>query len=295
MLKEGYCYDFLIAGEVELPDGYVYFKLRDPNGFQHLLSKDFYRHYNLKPGTTVSCLISRVNCSGQVFLEPVHPFYRNGESYPFRIKKTEGFGTSDTGQPKVLLTDRYDNEFLFPAAAFGENIHEGMQVFCLVERIKRGVPVLCPQKYLEGFDTLESGRDYSFDVTSVMVFGHREEYYILEKSGFHFRLRKKYYRHYGFGPGDSIGCVCIKGNGIPRLEPVHPLFKVGQIYSFEVLEQMQATTSGDVVKDMLVLKNPAGKSIHAEIPAGSVFHLSDRIQGRVTSITFGIPSVEVFP
>jgi hypothetical protein len=53
---------------------------------RHLVPTKFYKNYIIKLGEYYKFHIDKINCKGQIFLEPMHPEYRIGESYEFRVK-----------------------------------------------------------------------------------------------------------------------------------------------------------------------------------------------------------------
>lgn len=276
-----------------LPDGYPYFRLQDPNGFQHLLAKDLYAGYGLAVGRQVICLVSKINCSGQIFIEPEHPHYKPGCTYPFEVKRIEFVGGTDPEHATAALSDVFGNELYLPYGSFVIKPARGERVDCMVEKIKKGVPVVCPLAYTEGYKTLEEGRSYDFRVVTVMTFGRRDDYYILKRGKCRYRIRQKYFRSYGFGAGDTIKCTFRRSGGLPYLEPEHPLYTPGNEYDFEVLEITRMNLYPEGEKDMIRLKNPAGKDINAAIPEGMDVSGSRYVRCIVASIKFGVPSVEI--
>jgi len=87
-LLEGKFYTFKIHNLVRLQDDAYYFVLLDINGMKHFIPAAFYEHYGLSKGNEIICKIDKINCTGRIILEPLHPVYREGEVYNFDIAET---------------------------------------------------------------------------------------------------------------------------------------------------------------------------------------------------------------
>jgi len=85
-LQEGMILDFLLKAVITLQDQKQYFILEDPDGMKHFLEEEPYQHYHLKTGSYIRCRVDKINCTGRVFLEPEHPYYKTGAIYHFRIQ-----------------------------------------------------------------------------------------------------------------------------------------------------------------------------------------------------------------
>ncbi len=138
-LQEGSCYRFNYRKKVLLSDENEYMVFEDPFGINHLLPLADYMHYNLVCPSVVTCLVSRINCTGRVFLEPLHPVYRIGTIHSFEITGNafrDGkrfLCTKDVfGNPIDILTDT-SMQGLPPA---------GTEIECRVTTLKKGKPEL---------------------------------------------------------------------------------------------------------------------------------------------------------
>jgi len=86
-LKTGEVYKFLIIKKLKFPGGIDYFVMQDPYGDKHLLTARHYDHYNIQIQQYYNCRVDKVNCQGRLFFEPIHPFFKVGNSYLFSFKK----------------------------------------------------------------------------------------------------------------------------------------------------------------------------------------------------------------
>jgi len=84
---EGQFYEFEFVKKVFIDTEFLVFK--DNFGERHVIPSLHYRHYMLTPGQMVKCLITRVDCSGKLSIEPEHPFYKIGGTYEFDFVKVQ--------------------------------------------------------------------------------------------------------------------------------------------------------------------------------------------------------------
>lgn len=140
-LTEGEAYAFRFVKLVNLSDGEDYMVLEDPFEIRHMITYSFYRKYNLQPGTEIICRVDKINCTGRVFLEPEHPHYKIGtrcDCELLRIEKSQ----NDEKSFCLIVQDIFGNEVIMEVSdEIKDNLLNG-QINCLVEGVKRGVPVL---------------------------------------------------------------------------------------------------------------------------------------------------------
>ena len=80
-LQENKYYDFRILKTTTAPDEILYFIIEDPFGDKHMMEAECYESFGFKIGDVIKVRIDRINCKGQVFFEPKHPKYNEGEIY----------------------------------------------------------------------------------------------------------------------------------------------------------------------------------------------------------------------
>ena len=86
-LEQGSFYFFKLHKEIKAPEGTPYLVFIGPYNFRHSVPAEFYTSYNLEFGKTYLCKVDKINCTGHIFIEPPHPYYRENESYLFRYVK----------------------------------------------------------------------------------------------------------------------------------------------------------------------------------------------------------------
>ncbi len=140
-LIEGETYPFQFIRIVPLSDNMNYMLMEDPYGIRHLVPYEYYIQYGIQTGSTVNCRIDKINCTGRVFLEPEHPFYKMGSTFYFEIV---GFKEADKQNTHLvyIVKDAFGNEiFVESERGFLNNLEKG-QLSCLIEGFKKGKPVL---------------------------------------------------------------------------------------------------------------------------------------------------------
>ena len=136
---EGDKYPFKIHNLVKLQDGANYYVLLDVNGLKHFLPSEFYISYGFMVGDEITCTIDKINCTGRIFLEPNHPFYKEGESYEFTIENICKTGDLFTVQVK----DIFENSIEVPVyGTKSDSIMDKKKVVCRVQSIKKGKIIL---------------------------------------------------------------------------------------------------------------------------------------------------------
>lgn len=84
---EGQVYEFTFVKKVFIDEEHLVFENKNAERF--VIPSMHYRHYDLVPGQTVMCLITRVDCSGKISFEPEHPYYHIGGIYDFDFVKMQ--------------------------------------------------------------------------------------------------------------------------------------------------------------------------------------------------------------
>jgi hypothetical protein len=139
ILSEGKYFPFKVYNIVQLQDQEWYYILQDINGLKHFLHADHYKHYSFKTGEEITCKVEKINCTGRVYLEPTHPYYKEGEIYDFKLV---GFN-KNKAENCVVVSDIFGNkiEIRFSddrkLTIKNENI-----MSCFVKSIRKGVPIL---------------------------------------------------------------------------------------------------------------------------------------------------------
>lgn len=267
-LEEGKTYKFYVESIRELPDGQKCYVLLDPNKVKHLLPVEGYGDYDIEQHGRIKCRVDKINCTGKIFLEPEHPYYKVGHYYEFPVDGMESAtDEADTSAKYLMVRDIQNNEYKVPVNAGYE---PDEKVRCRVSRIKQGRLYLIPEDQFPEIKNMEPDRYYGFEVAGTRTLEGGEDYFLLKDpfGDFHL-LRKKYYREYGIKRGDKIRCAVRKDltRNIHYLEPEHPFYRVGQHYDFEFKGQSHINDYPEGKKPVFLLSDIFNRIIR--IPATS--------------------------
>lgn len=239
MLDEGKVYKFTIEKEIVTPDNRKCWVLTAPDKTKYLLPSAPYSGYGFKTGLEITCRIDRINCKGEIFLEPKHPFYVEGKRYDFPVVRSERC-IDDSGNDitVIIVRDIYGNEI---PAIFSEDdtiLIPGSVVSLVVERVYKGRPVFNRMNAGKKFGLLKYGKSYDFNVERISKGINGEEYYILtDPFGNNHTIPKKYYEHYGIKTGTLIKCRIIKYSRTSgwKIEPHNPFYEKGSVIKMELV------------------------------------------------------------
>lgn len=299
-LTEGAVYQFRILKMVTMGPKDDYYILEDPNGYKILLSKSYYEGYGFEPGQTISCRVDKVNCNGKVFLEPAHPFYREGEVYPFEfVCKDKITNILDQEEQFFIVRDRLGKEW--KVRIFDQEVWNDPpeKIKCLVTRIKKGELYLRTSKQKQPALGLRTGKNYLFQITDERYDPTRKaSYYVLrDPNGNDHMLKKKHYVRYALKIGDTITCrvLQVAADGFLVLEPQHPCYASGKSYQFPVdrLEEMVFTDG--YRQKVLVLQDCFGEEIKLHLDDRTAQLLASKryIQAKVKGVVKGKPELEI--
>jgi hypothetical protein len=278
-LTEGEYYPFSIIKKMEMGKE-SYFVMQDPMGYKILMPASFYTLYGFEPGQTITCRVDKINCNGRMFLEPMHPFYKEGEVYEFKVTD-KGFRINILDEPEYCITvnDVFDQEWTVKVNSEQAIEHATGKIRCRLERIKKGRLFLCHESDKSLHAGLVSGRSYPFTVIDERLNPQDNlAYFVLkDQQGNQHLLKKKYYTHYGLKKGLEIVCRVDKftSDGYFFLEPENPWYKEGEVYEFKILELQKLNFSDGSLQNVLVLEDPYSEEIKVFIEPCQVEQLKE--------------------
>lgn len=235
---EGRSYEFYLKSVNRFEDDHsAFYILESQVGTKHLMTYADYKDYGLITGQKITCRIDKISCSGRIYLEPAHRFYREGKKYHFNnagtFEKTLANGTKLTFLKLIGVNNVHTviNITDHPHETFGKN------VICIVNRIKKG------RLYVSLYDErilskLKRGETYNFKMIRSVFLTEDEEYFELQDEfGTLHYLKKKYYKDYNINQQIPLRCKVI--NKVFKfnhyLEPEHPIYKIGETYEFIII------------------------------------------------------------
>jgi hypothetical protein len=290
-LTEGEYYPFKILKTISIDHDCPMFVMQDPLGYKILMPASFYKYYGFKQGHVIQCRVDRINCNGRMFLEPLHPYYIEGNTYDFPfVKKGTRKNLLDELEYYVTVFDIYNQEWTVKLLSEKTLQSIDQRIRCRVERIKKGRLFLSAENDAPANSYLVEGHTYEFEITGERKNPEdRISYFILkDKNGLRHPLKKKYYSHYGIRIGQTIRCKASKftSDGYYFLEPENPWYKTGEIYNFHIREYNKLEFSDGSVQNVLVVEDPHGDDIKIFIEPEMLvkFKGRDTIEGRVINV-----------
>ena len=256
-LTEGKFYTFTVTGRIVLPDQSEQFVLVDPNGIKHLIDAEPYDRYSLLRRNEIRCRVDKINCSGKIYLEPEHPFYTIGNSYSFE------FAGYDKEKKLAVCKDALGYFTTVPNNSVPASIIKGEKLDCFVLRIKRGRVYISYDVVAENYSGYTPDEVYPFTLTGEVKRWEKYDFFTItdENTGRTFKLRKKFYRKYGFKTGSEILCTLKQDDKQLFFEPQHPKYKVGHDYMFDILREDTIVEYPNQQIPAYFLPNDFGKEI----------------------------------
>ena len=250
-LTEGKTYKFRVERDVNI-EGVDFFLLSGPDKRRYLLKKEYYPVYNIQVKQVINCRVDKINCIGEIFLEPEHPYYTEGLSYDFEFVKNEiRVDKSGTRHKVIIIRDHFGSELSVTEdiACVVDNTKGGV-LNLKICRIEKGSILFSDNDESERTEKIEDDRIYDFIVLDRMKGLDGERYLILSDSdGNEHSLPERYYMHYGLKPGMKFRGRLIRysSGDIVRVEPENPFFKPGSVYKFRVKEIININDSQDKI------------------------------------------------
>jgi len=232
-LEEGQYYSFIALKTIKLPDSSDNLILAGPDNKKYLLPLIYYNGYDLNAKKEIVCKVDKINCSGKVFLEPLHPFYKEGDSFSFIVESFTSVVNKDYPESVVFsVRDILDNLINIPVGLINPTTKMGSEVKLKVERISKGKIYFSQPEARERTDDLKEGEFYDFIVESIEHGTDSEDFYVVKDiNNKEHRLPVRYYSHYGFKEGDSFrGKIIRYSSGGPKsIEPENPWYSPGDV------------------------------------------------------------------
>lgn len=235
-LKEGKSYRFKNLKTVFLPDGEENIILEGPDGLKYLLPVANYSNYSLSEKSEFKCRIDRINCTGKVFLEPEHPFYKEGLEYEFIVANTPDL-RADEGKGIVSIVGTDGSSFEVPVSLLENAPDPGSRIKLPVKRISKGKLFFTELRNEEKLVSLPEGGRFEFRITGTVTGKDMEEYYtVTDTYGGEHLLKRRYYRDYGFSNGSVFRGTILRSGPEKQLkiEPDNPWYRTGDILDLTV-------------------------------------------------------------
>ncbi|MCB9000600.1 MAG: hypothetical protein H6537_01315 [Bacteroidales bacterium] len=291
MIKEGEKYLFLIEKEIFDPLLGHKLILSYKNKERYSLDLEYYVKYNLVVGKKISCRVDKINCTGQVFLEPEHPIYIPGNIYTFKVKSVK----SDVlkGIDIITVVDVFDNNI--DIAIPSENTDKKTsEIQFKVSSIRKGIPILEQTLLTFNCTNLKNGMSIIVEFIGIVTQNNDDFYWFKYKTCYAV-LKVKHYAHYGFKIGEKIECtfIDIRPNGFLKIEPLNPFYKVGNIYEF-IIEKISTENSISKSNCIAEVYDIFGKKCSVLLPINT-YNKGEKILCEITGYKKGRPLLKSRP
>ena len=290
--EEGIWYSFSISGIVDIPDKGEYYILLHATGRKMLLRTDYYVKYNFAIGQFIQCRVDKVNCTGQVFLEPKHPYYTEGKVYSFEIIRT--FSDKDTLYNLTVL-DFYGNSIDVFVSNY-EEIGGKSSIQLKVKKVKKGVPILVEERDQNTELSETSIKEIKLIVKDIKRFNF-EDYFVLSNGVQHSKVKVKHYQKYGLKIGDEVACDIIanESDNYLVIEPKNPWYRIGGIYEFENVKIEEFVDLEGKISHVAVVFDNGGNKCGVPIADAHVTRIKDlnKINCKVVGFRKGRPQLEI--
>ena len=291
-LEEGISYNFRIHKIIEISN-IDYYVFAGPDKKKYLLPVSRYSNYGLSIGQQVECRVDKINCKGEVFLEPFNPFYNENEFYDFKVYGTE-LRIDSTGAKllTVIVKDRFGDEISVPAQIADDKHPEKGEILSLrINKISKGKIQIAGynSEYLTG--QLKEYIIYDFLITEeIKGLDNRKYFIVKDPLGTHHTLPADYYGHYGLRVGEIFkGSIRqYREDKLFRVEPQNPFFTPGEFYTFVV---KQLVSFDEKEKIIAILKDEYG--FEHKFDTSDNLKIGAKLHLRVTKIRKGWPLLDL--
>lgn len=258
MFKEGDILEFEVHNTIDLGQKGLQFILKSKKGKKFMIPAKNYLDYNFKIGDNILCKIDKVNCSGKVFLEPLNPYYKIGETYKFSYVETKEV-ISDLGEKRyfIYLKDVLGKTHKILTSVF---IHaeKSDRLLCNVLAVRKGRLFL---SLAHNKHSIKEHNFYTFKVNEIREIEKIGKAFILtDPFGKQHYIDCEIYKNYGIRTGSLITARVEKYDerGNYKIEPRHPFYSVGDKYCFKFIEERKIGSKGDEMQDVIVVDDGFG-------------------------------------
>ena len=290
-LTEGQEYEFEVVKLLEIDHGESSYILKGPGNRKFLLPAERYAKYGIESGRSLICRVDKINCKGEVFLEPKNPWYRENYRYRFRIVEYRTMTGSALRKGKVMMVRSIADDLIPVSVPAGTELPgSGEEIDLLVMRISKGRLHLALDRGKSGSDHLETDVDYEFEVTGSETDLDGEEYYIItDQLGVSHAIKKRYYEYYGLKEGIKFRgrVVRYRDDGSKLIEPENPFYSVGQSIEIDIVRQERNRADGSYY---IAGTDRFGQAHEMRLRNGIK---GDRLTARVVMIRKGKPLLEL--
>jgi hypothetical protein len=282
----GRMFQFTIHDTIKLPpDNEPCLIIQDEEKYHFTIPLKYFQKYGFKTGDRWEFRLDSIDCDNNVTFEPHHPVYCEKTIETFEIigHKTI-INYLEMKEDVIMVQDKLSN--------IG-NIHlcngiipDTHKIDAWIERIKKGELLLMP--VIDHVPIFKTGILMPFKIIGQKNLPQLGKSHILkDKSGNLHPLPLEPFRHYHLLQGTTISAEIrrISNKGFLHLEPMHPVYQTGEVYSFGVLDIIRENQLvHGFVEDIF------GNPVKVE---GTNLIQGERIKCKVIRLEKGLPVLEL--
>jgi hypothetical protein len=267
-------------------DNQLFYLIADASDNKFLIPLKSYQHYGFKVGDSINCKLDRINCDGEIFFEPLNPFYKEGSSYTFPVV------TAKTIQNYF----GFDEDILIVRDVLGVEqwIRNAKNIYYANNTIKAKVlfikkgRLFLQADYNKNKDSVPNFGKYTI-IDEIETERFKSTYVLTDEPGNYHFLPMKPYKAYVYKIGMKLWAQIVKpsSKGFLYLEPRHPYYQIGASYDFKIVETKQGTT-----KDCVFVEDIYGHEIELACK-NKTTTLKNTLKCKVTDIQKGRPLLEI--
>lgn len=235
-LIEGEWYNFKIIKQIEF-ENEGYFILETPFKSRITIPSEPYKNYCFKIGEEVLCKVDKISCSGKIYFEPEHPYYKVDNAYSFEYVDFKEIKSLYGGSLFVVyFKDKLNNLIEIPAWKTISEMepYQYLKVIRIKKAHVTAYPVDSP--YISKYEN-----NQKLKLTFVEKFQNQYgEIEYLAHDQFHFWciIPAKYFNSIEIPKNSFLNAIAVKHptNNYFYIEPEHPLYQRNGLYPFVVKE-----------------------------------------------------------
>lgn len=243
-LEEGEVHTFHVLKKTNVSEEGDFFLVRHSSGRRLLIPEKYYLNYNITPGSTIDCKVDKVSCTGKVYLEPIHPYYKEGRVYPFLVIESVSSNFQEDDSYQIIVEDVFKNkiEVIVSHEIYSKSTI-GASIDLTVLYIKKGIPNLThsSETIINNYVKL-IGRTLQFEIKEKTKNKQNEETLILmSKEGHKATIKLKHFAAYNLNVGNVLDCNVYgyTNSGELKVEPESPFYTIGEVYDFTIVNEIQ--------------------------------------------------------
>jgi hypothetical protein len=282
----GKSFPFTIRDFITLPpENELSMIIQDEDKYHFTIAVKYYPEYGFKIGERWNFRLDSIDCDNHVIFEPHHPVYKERTVDTFEVISHKTIINHLEIKEEVLIVkDKLSN---FSKIRLCRGITPNLsEIEAYIERIKYGELLLMPVK--KGIQVFKLKSVQTYKICGQKTLPQLGKSFILKDNrGNLHPLPIEPFRGYKIRTGATINAQIrhISSKGFLYLEPMHPIYKPGEIYTFKVLDMI---IEGHQVN--VFLEDIIGNIVRIVTP--QIFK-KELVDCRIISIEKGLPILEL--